>query len=486
MMATIRPIPPPTVRRTAFLIAMLTLAAACSAKSRPPAGAPAAGGPPAAPSAAGGAASGLASVGLAPAGLAVVPVHVTYVLRSLRPSLDSLFPARDSLSQSACNTARGLICHQYVYRRDSLVMRATGNQLSIETQLGFRAQLGAVGVNRLASCGYAPESMRRAQLSMQTALYWRRDWRIGARDSRLRATLLDQCLVSIFGVNATRTLQDVLNRQLSDFAADADTAIPAVANLKPLADSLWRSFVEPTMLDSAGTLWLLLEPEAVRVAPLTGSGPSFATAIVLYARPRVVSGARPTPRARPLPALTMGDAPRGFDMPVSVELPFDEVERRAEALLKADPATGGVRVDSVHVRGTGDSVQIGLDVSGSIRGRLSMVSRLRWDDVQRELRLDDFTWSLESQGMLSRVKATLAAPLIGRAIRRATMGGRVPLGAQLDSVRAELMRKLNGSVAPGVVLGSSVTTLQITAVSSTATAFVVRARLGGQAGVWFQ
>lgn len=440
------------------------------------------------PAPTGGAAVGVPSAA-APAGgstLAVVPVHVTYVLRSLRPSLDSLFPARDSLSQSACNTARGLICHQYVYRRDSLVMRATGDRLRIETALGFRVQLGAVGVNRLAACGYEPESMRRATLSMETALYWRRDWRIGARDSQLRATLLDECLVSVFGVNARRTLQDVLNRQLADFAADADTTIPNVANLKPLADSLWRSFIEPTVLDSAGTLWLLLEPEAVRVTPLVGAGPSFTTAIVLYARPRVVSGAPPAVRLRPLPPLTLGDAPKAFDVPITVELPFDEIERRALTLLAAETAKGSVRVDSVAVRGVGDTVHIDLAVSGAIRGRLGLVSRMAWDAAARELRLDDLAWSLESQGLLSRVKATLAAPLIGRAIRRATMGGRVPLGAQLDSARSELMRKLNGPVGPGVVLGSSVTGLQITGVSSSSTAFIVRARMGGQAGVWFQ
>jgi len=281
-------------------------------------------------------------------------------------------------------------------------------------------------------------------------------------------------------------LQDVLNGQLADFAAAADTAIPAVANLKPLADSLWRSFIEPTMLDSAGTLWLLLEPEAVRVAPLTGAGPSFTTAIVLYARPRLVSGARPSVRMRELPELALGEAPRSFDMPVTVELPFDEIERRAAVLLAAETATGGVRVDGLHVRGALDTVHIELDVSGAIRGRLGLTSRLRWDEASRELRLDDLAWSLESQGLLSRVKATLAAPLIGRALRRATMGGRVPLGAQLDSVRAELMRKLNGSVGPGVVLGSSVASLQITGVTSTANAFIVRARLSGQAGVWFQ
>ncbi len=114
------------------------------------------------------------------------------------------------------------------------------------------------------------------------------------------------------------------------------------------------------------------------------------------------------------------------------------------------------------------------------------MSRLRWDAATREIRLDDLAWSLESRGKLSRVKATLGAPLVGRAVRRATNGGRISLGGQLDSVRAELMRKLNGPMAPGVVMGSSVRAVQILEVTATASAFVVKARLTGQSGVWFQ
>ena len=115
-----------------------------------------------------------------------------------------------------------------------------------------------------------------------------------------------------------------------------------------------------------------------------------------------------------------------------------------------------------------------------------MAARLRWDGAARELRLDNLDWNLASKGALSRVKATLGAPLVGRAIRRATMGGRVPLGAQLDSIRVEMMRKLNGPMGPGIALGSSVTSLQILGVTANATAIVLTARLTGQAGVWIQ
>ncbi len=420
------------------------------------------------------------------AGLAVIPVHVTYVLRSLRPTLDSLFPVRDSLDQAACAVAGGLVCHQYVYRRDSLTVRGVGDRLFIDTRLSYRAQLGTVGVARVASCGYAPESMRRATLTMSTSLYWRRDWRIGARNSTATATLIDQCLVTVLGVNATPTLRTVLNGQLAEFAAAADTAIPRAADLRPLADSLWRSFLEPTALDSTNSFWLTLEPEAVHVTPFLSNGPSVQTAIVVYARPRVVAGEKPRMSQRALPALALGEAPENFDVPITVELSFAEVQRRATVLLAAETSTGNVKVDSVTVRGLGDSLAVELQVSGAIRGVLSLVSRVRWDAVTRELRLDDLQWSLASQGALSRVKSTLGAPLVSRAVRRATMGGRVPLGAQLDSIRVEMLRKLNGPVGIGTVLGSSVNALQIVSVRSTATAIVVTARLTGRAGVWIQ
>ena len=80
----------------------------------------------------------------------------------------------------------------------------------------------------------------------------------------------------------------------------------------------------------------------------------------------------------------------------------------------------------------------------------------------------------------------MGAPLVNRAVRRATNGGRIAVGAQLDSVRVELMLMLTGPMGPGVVMGSSVRELQIIEVTATATAFVVKARLTGQSGVWFQ
>jgi len=417
--------------------------------------------------------------------LAVIPVQVTYVLRALTPSLDSAFPVRDSLADAACATMGRLVCHQYVYQRDPLALSAAGDRFSIATTLRYRARVG-VPRTGLASCGYGGETPRRATLSLATNLYWRRDWKIGSRETALSATLLDPCRVTALLVDATPAIQTMIDRQLKDFSAQVDTLLPQAADLRPLADSIWRSFLEPTALDTLNTLWMVLDPEAIRVVPLSGVGPSFKTAIVVYARPRVIAGPKPQTIERPLPVLSLGPSPGGFVVPIAVELPFAEVNRRATELLAAETAGTSQRVDSVHVEASGDSVRIELDVSGTLRGRLTLMSRLRWDPVARELRLDDLDWNLESRGMMSRMKATLAAPLIGRAIRKATMGGRVPLGAQLDSVRRQMLQLLNRTVTPGVILGGSITSFQVESVGTSDRAFIVRARLLGQANVWIQ
>lgn len=471
-----------TPRRAASIAAGLLALSGCggSAPAVPtPAPTPVAVGTPP------GATPGTARAATPQAALAVIPVQVTYSLKALTPVLDSLFPVRDSLAQAACKNAARLVCHQYGYQREPLQLSATADRFSISTMLRYRARVGVPGAG-IASCGFAPEAMRRATLAMTTSLYWRRDWSIGSRETQFAATLLDPCRVTALNIDATPALRSVVDGQLKTFASQVDSVMPTAADLRPLADSIWKSFLEPSPVDSLGTMWLILDPETIRVVPLSGTGPSFRTAIVVYARPRVVAGPKPAPIDRPLPELMLGTSPAGFVVPVAVELPFDDLARRATELLVVETAQTSVKVQQVHVSATGDSVRIGLDVTGSLRGTLTLASRLRWDPTSRELRLDELDWSLDSRGALARVKASLAAPLIGRAIRKATNGGRVQLGAQLDSVRTQMLQLLNRTVAPGVVLGGSISTFQVESVSTSGSAFIVRAKLEGQAHVWIQ
>src|SRR4051812_18103057 len=168
----------------------------------------------------------------------VVPIRIT--MASLRAHLDSVLPPTDSLDRAKCTALGGIVCHQYVYRRDSLDLSMTGDRFALFTSLRFRARMALPGVGGVASCGYDPESMRRAEVRLATTLYWRNDWRLASRATTLAPNILDPCEVTLLRVDATPTMKRLLDAQSNKLRQQLDSIIPAVADLKPAADSLWR------------------------------------------------------------------------------------------------------------------------------------------------------------------------------------------------------------------------------------------------------
>src|SRR5678815_4709760 len=100
---------------------------------------------------------------LPPAERATIALPVTIAMSMLRTQIDSVFPPTDSLDRAKCSALGGLVCHQYVYRRDTLELAMSGDRMTLFTKLHFRGRVALPGVGGIASCGYEPEPMRRAE-----------------------------------------------------------------------------------------------------------------------------------------------------------------------------------------------------------------------------------------------------------------------------------------------------------------------------------
>ena len=420
---------------------------------------------------------------LAPPELATIALPVLVPLASLRGELDRSLPPTDSLDRARCSALGGFVCHQYVYRRDSLALGMDGDRISLFTSLRYRGRIAAPRVGALGSCGYAPEAMRRAELRMATTIFWRVDWRLATRNTALGATLLDPCRITVLDVDATPLMKRMLDAQLASLRRQIDSAVPALSDVRRAADSLWRSMQEPVAMDSTGAAWLVMSPERVSVAPLTGVAGYLSTGIVLTARPRVVLGARPEIARRPLPPLTLARPSGGLYVPVDLQIPFDELGRRAAASLAPEAARSGIAVDSVRVSSRGDTAVIRVDVRGKLDGAFLLIGRFGYDSASRSLLIDDLRYTLESRSAMSRLRATLGALTIRHAIEDATGRGRLNVGEQLDAIRSQLTLGLNRELGNGVVLGGMVRDVRVTGVYTTPSAFVVRAVLEGDARV---
>ncbi len=254
-----------------------------------------------------------------PAERAVIAVPVTIAMSRLLAQTDSVFPASDSLDKAKCSSIGGLVCHQYVYRRDTLDISMTGDRLSLFTKLRFRGRVALPGVGGIDSCGYEPEAMRGAEFKMATSLYWRTDWRLASRGTVMTPEILDPCQVTMLRVDATPMMRRIVNGRVAKFRQQFDSIVPVIADLRPAADSLWRMLQKPFALDSASTTWLNMAPEGASLAPLVGSPAAITTGIMMTARPRVVVGSKPSAAAKPLPSLTLAGASGGIHVPLDIE-----------------------------------------------------------------------------------------------------------------------------------------------------------------------
>ena len=423
---------------------------------------------------------------LPPAEPAIIVLPISISLAKIRSALSAQFPAADSLTQAQCVALGGAVCHQYVYRRDSLELRMTGDRVELLARLRYRGRVALVGMPGLASCGYAPEQMKRAELRAATALYWRNDWRLASRNTALAATLPDPCEVTLLKVDATPLMRHIVDGQLETLKQQLDSALPALADLRPSADSLWRTLLQPIALDSASTVWLSMLPENIALARPLGRADALTTALVITARPRASIGARPAGERRPLPALGLAPQASGIHIPVDIELPFAGLSAKVTQLMKGEVAGKDLTVDDVKIWGVGDTAVVRVAVHGTVSGDLYLLGRVQYDSATRKVLISEPRYTLASDNAMSRIKATLGSYRIKRALDQATSHGQLDVGMQLDSLRQQLSAQLNRPLAPGVSVAGSVNDIRIAGLATSGTAFVLRVVVDAQAKLTVQ
>jgi hypothetical protein len=281
-------------------------------------------------------------------------------------------------------------------------------------------------------------------------------------------------------------MKRIIDGQTADLRREIDSVLPALADLRAPADSLWQLAQQPMPLDSAATIWLTMAPESVSLTPVIGSASAVSTALVLTARPRVTVGPKPPVTAQPLPTLTLARRSSGIHVPIEIELPFSELSQKVTTLLAGETAGKGMRVGDVKVWGVGDTAVVMLALEGKVNGSLYMLGRIAYDSTSRSVLISDLRYTLASHDMMSRIKSTLGSGRIKSAIDAATGKGHLAVGEQLDSLKTRLTEQLNRPLAPGVRLAGSVNDVRVSRLFTTQAAFVLRVVLDAEAVILVQ
>ncbi len=354
---------------------------------------------------------------------------------------------------------RGIDIH-YEVARSPIRLQMSGDALHASTSIDY-AMRACRGRFPCVSCGFK-EARREAQITLETRLRWDPSWRLRSSTTLLPVTYPKPCEVTWFGIDITRRfVAPVVESQLGAAAKIIDQKTPALTNIKPRAEQIWSALQTP--MELAPRTWLVLEPTAVALSPIGGSGAIATSTLVLRAQTRVVVGEKPSSTRKPLPPLSgaAGSSPPSVRIPFDLELSYDDASRLASRDYGAKTYKVNGRpltIESIRLAPAPNGrvvVEAKIDYRGgalrNYKGLVFLEGTPRFDAASSAIVVPDLDYSLakERRGLFSRIAERAAHDSIRQRLRESA---RFALAARIAELRREVTRALSRQLAPGVTM----------------------------------
>jgi hypothetical protein len=389
---------------------------------------------------------------------------------------------------------------KYKVVRDPIVLNMQGSGLHATTTIHYALQGCRRTVNPITrvaamwpciSCGFG-EPMRQAVIAIDSHLEWDGNWRLRSATKARPVEFPNPCAVTPLNIDLSDwKIGPLVDQQLQDVVRTIDHTTPKVTNLRPQAQEIWTALQTPTEI--APKTWLVLEPSAVGLGAIRGSGQTVTTSIALVAQTRVVVGAMPVVAAKPLPPLrvAVGSA-AGLHVPIDVRLPYDEASRLlSEQFAKRSYDTGGGKLTVNAIRllpGTAGNltVEASIDYRGGglkrYAGLVYLDGTPRFDPATSAIVIDDVDYTLDPHrhNPFLRTANRLVHDTLRTTLRA---NARWSIASELAQVRAEIDRGMNRPLPAGSTLKGHVDAIQPTTVVAGADAIAVRVVATGTASI---
>jgi hypothetical protein len=416
------------------------------------------------------------------------PPEVSTIVVPIRTSLASLAP---DIETRVLNTFSGKgeergIDVRYEVARDPIVLEMIGGGLHASTTITYALE-ACRGRFPCVSCGFG-EARRVADIRLQTKLDWDPSWRLRSSTRLLPVHYAKPCEVTWLDIDITRRfVAPVVEQQLGNVARIIDQSTPSLTNLRPRAEQIWTALQAPVEL--APRTWLVLEPSAVGLTPISGSGQTVTSTLVLRAQTRVTLGDRPATARRPLPPLSTiaPGAQPAVRVPVDVQLPYGEASRFVPKTNTVDGKPLTINTLKLSPAGNGRVlIEADVDYRGggirNYRGAIFLEGTPRFEAATSRIVIPDLDYSLDPKrrGFFARIAERAAHDSIRQRLRESA---RFDLAPRMQTLRDEVTRALTRQLAPGVLLKGRADAVEATAVTPMEEAILVRIVVTGSAEV---
>jgi hypothetical protein len=366
--------------------------------------------------------------------------------------------------------------------REPLYFVLKGNRVVMHTTVDYWFEVGVrvnTWVKSMGSCGLPPESFRKARLGLQAEFALTPDWCLDLKLTPEDPLSVSGCQITFLGYDITDKVLAGMKENLVKATQALTAQIQQTANLKARAESAWLQALQPVEL--APDVFLLLNPERVRLSPWTSEGKTLTILPEIQIRPTVTLGARPQVAPRPLPPLDLAPAPfnPGFNLQVDADLSYEHAARQLFQQVGGKPIQtekGTFEVTKVAIQSKDGFAYLHLDLKGKVTGHLVLKGRPVFNEQLGTLNLEDLDYTLETKNWI-----TSFGEWLYRGTLRKTLTEKCSffLDKSLKDLKEKTEQGLNRPLSPQVTLAGALDTFHVSRVELMEDRFKVVARLEG-------
>lgn len=287
-----------------------------------------------------------------------------------------------------------------------LQMRMTGNQFTVTTQIEFsvgtriNSSLTQFGV---ASCGIN-EPMPKIEFTLPGTVNWDADGDLTVTPGKWTMKWLKPCNITAFKLNVETLLNlPGIRGKVEDAITTAISTNLKQYGIKAALNKAWPLLNEPKQVEDG--VWLMLNPDKVGFADITGNGRTVTTAITVKARPYVTSGQKPKVKLPPVPDPERLPLTEGFHIALLGDITLDKVNQLLNQRLAGKPFDANGRtilIDKLQVYGSGNKAVIGITLTKPIQGEIYALAHPVFDVDKNEVRFEDLDFTLDTSSMLAK------------------------------------------------------------------------------------
>ncbi|MEO6916492.1 MAG: DUF4403 family protein [Chitinophagaceae bacterium] len=307
---------------------------------------------------------------------------------------------------------------QYKYRflRSSLSFACTNNKVQV-TMLGNYQISGSKCVCAFGkqvspwisgSCGFAPETMRRIQITIGSELSFEPNGRIVSHSALQRINPLDKCTVTLMNTDITPLISDSIRSSVNAFSSFLDRA---VGDLK--YNDLIQKIATLTgkKISLAGYGSLKLNTSAIHVGKINLLGDTIYFTAGFRCFPEISSDSINHQSTRFLPPITETNEKEGFRIQANASYEYFFLDSMLSKFARQNPFDldgKQVRISQVNIRGLDNNrIQLKLQFTGSFKGILYLTGTPKLDEKMQQISVPDLDYSLKSADLVLTMGKTL-------------------------------------------------------------------------------